>query len=157
MRKGFTLIEVIVSVAIMSVVVLALLAAFDAGQTLYSSNVKIMDMMQVVRTPMEAIIKEVRQSKPADVIITNSGAQVQFIVPMTISPVTYSQPISYYVNNNALIREHPPGTTAVIAPNIDSINFILTVNRLEITLQARARLKHQDLVLPVTETVTLRN
>ena len=156
--KGFTLIEVVVSIAIMSVVILALLSAFNAGQTLYSSNAKVMDTMQVVRKPMDAIIKEVRQSRPADIIITNSGTQLQFVVPLTINPVTYSQTISYYVNNNnELVREHPPGVISIIALNIDSSNFALTANRLEVNLQIRADLKHQDLVLPVRETVTLRN
>ncbi|MFH1093095.1 MAG: type II secretion system protein [Candidatus Omnitrophota bacterium] len=156
--KGYTLIELVVSIAIMSVVILALLAAFDAGQTLYSSSVKVMDVMQVVRKPMDAIIKEVRQSKPTDIMITNSGAQIQFVIPLGINPVTYSQTISYYVNNsNELVREHPPGIISVIAVNIDSINFLLTANRLEVNLQVRANLKHQNLVLPVRETVTLRN
>lgn len=156
--KGFTLIEVIVSTAIMSVIILALLTACNAGQSAYSSSDKIMDVMQVIRHPVQSMMNEIRQSKPTDVVITNSGAKIQFVIPKTLNPVSYSQDISYYVNaNNQLVREHPLGTTKILASNIDSINFSIAANRLQLNLQARARLKHQDLVLPVSEIITLRN
>lgn len=156
--KGFTILEVVISAAILGVVVIALLNVFDSGNKLYSSSVKVMDVMQVVRKPMNEILKEVRQSKAEDIAITNSGAKIDFIVPLNINPVTYSQSISYYLDqNNQLIREHPPGVTSIVARNIASLNFSLTSNRLDVALQAQANLKHSTLVLPVSETVTLRN
>ncbi len=154
---GFTLIEILISILVLSVIIFALFSIFEVGRNAYYSNDALINVQQVARKTMSDMESELRQSRASGITISNGGARIDFTVPRTLSPVTYSSNISYYLSNNRILREHPAGTANIIAVNIDSLNFSLSGNILSITLQARGDLKNQDITLPLKETIRLRN
>ncbi|MCG2711608.1 MAG: prepilin-type N-terminal cleavage/methylation domain-containing protein [Candidatus Omnitrophica bacterium] len=158
MKKGFTLVEVLVSILLLCFIVGALIAVFTMGRNVYDSNEGMLDMQRIVRQSIEGMIRELRQSRAADIIIGGGGATISFIVPISVDPLTNSSSIQYYVDaNNQLVREHPSGTLQVLAVNVDSLNFTLNGNMLDIVIQAAIDLRQQDLIFTVRERISLRS
>lgn len=156
--KGFTLVEVMVSTLLLAFMIGALIAVFNMGRNVYDSNEGMMDMQRIVRQSIEGMTRELRQSRQADIVIGGGGSTVSFIVPVSIDPLTYSSSIQYYLDaDNQLIREHPAGTIQVLAIDVNSVNFSLNGNILDITVQATIDFKQQDLIFTVRERVSLRS
>lgn len=167
MKRGFTLIEVLVSIAILSIVITGIFAVLNLGDMTWHSDMGLVDLQQQARQAMERMVKEIRQSRASDIAITepgpNAGSRIQFRIPLdiTTSPVNYSDFIIYYRNiNNQLIREYQ-GTTKVLANYINSLNFSLSGNIVEIQLSAQKTVRNRTLSFPLsgalTEQVKLRN
>ncbi len=155
---GFTLIELMVSTLLLTFIIGALIAVFNMGRNVYDSHEGMLDMQRIVRHSIEGMIRELRQSRAADINIGGGGATISFVVPISIDPLTNSSAIQYYVDaNNQLIREHPIGTLQVLAVNVDSVNFTLNGNMLDIVVQATIPLKQQDLTFTVRERISLRS
>ncbi len=158
MKKGFTLIEVLVSVLLLTFIVGALIAVFNMGRDVYDSNEGMMDMQRVVRQSIGGMIRELRQSRIADITIGGGGSTISFIVPISVDPLTNSSSIQYYVDaDNQLVREHPAGTLQVLAINVDSVSFTLNGNILDVAVQATIDLKQQDLTFTIHERISLRS
>ncbi|MBU1044159.1 MAG: hypothetical protein KJ915_07160 [Candidatus Omnitrophica bacterium] len=155
--KGFTLVELMVSVLIMTGMVIGLLAAFEVGRNVYDSNQGLMEKQRIIQQTMGAIVKEIRQSKLADITISNGNTRIDFIIPTSVNPLTNSSNIRYSILNNQIVREHPPGNQQVLAINVDSLMFDLSGNLLEIEIQARISLRTGDMLFTVKEKVSLRS
>ena len=158
MNKGFTLVELMVSTLLLTFIVGALIAVFNMGHNVYNSNEGMLEMQRVVRQSIGGMIKELRQSRAADISIGGGGATVSFIIPISVNPLTNSSSIQYYVDaNNQLIREHPAGTLQVLALNVNSVNFTLSGNILDIVVQATIDLRQQDLIFTIRQRLSLRS
>jgi prepilin-type N-terminal cleavage/methylation domain-containing protein len=158
MRKGFTLVELVVSVVLLSLMIGALVAIFNMGHNVYYTNEGMLDMQRIVRQSMENMIRELRQSQAADITIGGGGTTISFVIPISIDPLKNSSSIQYYVDtNNQLIREHPVKSQQVLATGINSINFTLTGNILDIVVRGVIDLKNEDLNFTVRERITLRS
>ncbi|MFH2137485.1 MAG: hypothetical protein ABII88_03120 [Candidatus Omnitrophota bacterium] len=155
--KGFTIAELMVSLCIMMFLFIGLYATFDIGSTINESCSGWFDVQHTLRRAVGGMEKELRQSSSGNVNITNGGAKISFRVPQNINPVTYSNTISYYLNGNQLIREHPPGTQQVLSGNFDAISFVIAGNSVSVSLQIRKQLKHDDIVVAWSKNVSLRN
>ena len=155
---GFTLVELMVSMLLLTFIVGALIAVFNMGRNVYDSNEGMMDMQRIVRQSIGGMIREARQSRVADITIGGGGTTISFIIPISLDPLTDSSSIQYYVDaNNQLIREHPAGALQVLAVNIDSLSFTLNGNILDIVVQATIDLKQQDLTFTIRERISLRS
>jgi hypothetical protein len=117
---------------------------------------------------MQGMLREIRQSKPSDTTLSESGSRVDFIIrDFTVDPeVVYS--LSYYKNvNNQIIRENPPGTTKVLANQIKDLCFCwdaassscgLTCSDLfPVRLEAAKSVGQKTLLFSLIEKVRLRN
>jgi len=155
--KGFTLVELMVSVLIMTGMVIALFASFEAGRNVYDSNQGLMEKQKFVQQTMSAIVKELRQAKSADIAVSNGNTQIDFVIPTSVNPLTTSSNIRYSISNNQIIREHPPGVQQVLAINVDALTFTLNGNLLEIEIQAHIVLRSEDLDITIKEQVSLRS
>jgi len=155
--KGFTLIELLISVIIMGFLVWGLLYVFQVGRAVYDSNVGLMDMKKMARQTMQSMVKELRQAKVSDISISAGSSQVDFILPKSINPITYSKNIRYSVDNNRLIREHPPGNQQILATGIDALTFTINGNMLEIELSVKFLYKKHQADFTLKETIALRS
>jgi len=155
--KGFTLVELMVSMLIMTGMVITLFAAFEVGRNVYDSNQGLMEKQRIIQQTMGAMVKEIRQAKLADITVSNGNTQIDLIVPKTVNPLTNSSNIRYSISNDQIVREHPPGMQQILAINVDSLTFNLSGNLLEIEIQARVRLRTGDMVFTVKEKISLRS
>lgn len=168
MRKGFTFIEILISVLILSSIIAGVLAILTIGQKTWDDNSGLLDLQQQTRACVNGMVNEVRQAAvvPAP---SNNGSKIVFTIPTDITP-TYSQDIAYYLCNdtypcnlcnNCIIREHPAGNLKIIANDIDSLNFSLIGTKvLQIQVKAKKTVKQRVITFPqepLTEKVRLRN
>lgn len=125
LARGFTLLETLVSLAILGVITAGIYMVLNVGNRSYKSDMGLLDLQQEVRQAMSGMIRELKQSNSSTITISNAGARIDFKVPtdITTSPVTYSDFIAYYISNNQLLREHPAGTFRVLANDTSNLNF----------------------------------
>ncbi|MDD5746965.1 MAG: prepilin-type N-terminal cleavage/methylation domain-containing protein [Candidatus Omnitrophica bacterium] len=155
--KGFTLVELIVSVAILSFIVIATTSLFSAGHDVFETSSGSLDMQRLIRQSVGGMAQELRQSSRSDIVIAGDGSTIECRIPTAIDPLTKSDTISYRLVNNQLVREHPAGTQKVLALNIDSLTFSLDDAVLSIQVQARVRMHKREVSFTIQERVTLRS
>ncbi|MGD9015047.1 MAG: prepilin-type N-terminal cleavage/methylation domain-containing protein [Candidatus Omnitrophota bacterium] len=152
--KGFTLIEVLVVVAILSIVIAAIYVVLNIANVTYNLDLGILDLQQNARIAMDWMIKELRESAPGDVSIGAGNDDITFDTPNESN-------IRYYLDTgqDQIIRKYPPGTERIIANDIGNLNFTLVGNLLEIQITARKPQtpQRQDLTFLLKEKVRLRN
>ena len=124
--RGFTLVEILVSLLILSVVLAGIFAVLNVGQMNWNSSMSSLDLQQQVRQAMDGMSKEIRQSSFSNITINPDQGAINFTVPIdiTTNPITYSSTINYYLNDNSqIVREHPSGTTKILANDISNLSF----------------------------------
>lgn len=149
--KGFTLVEILVSVAILSFVVAGIFMVLNIADKSWHSDMGLLDLQQQARQAMDGMVREIRQSDSSDITITNNGGRVEFYIP------DVSNAISYYLENNQIIREHPLSTKKILANDVNSLNFSLLSQVLEIQMEARKTVLQRELSLSLKEKARLRN
>lgn len=129
-KSGFTLVELMISALIMTVMVSAIFAVLQAGDTVFHFDSGKLDLHQEGRRAMDVMSRELRQTSPSSVTISSGGSRVDFQLPLNITadPIVYSQNVGYYLSGNQLVREHPAGTTEIIGNNITDLGFCCRVN-----------------------------
>ena len=173
MKRAFTIIEMLFSCVIVMVLIGGILIMASAGNKGWSTEVGLLDLHQQARQAMHGMVREIRQGD-AMFFGSTSGEIIEFRIPRDLStdPVSYYQPISYYLSNEQIIREHPAGTTNVLANNIKSLNFCFWdgvdccdpstescsgLNSLEISLEAEKEIRSRAVSFSIREEVKLRN
>lgn len=173
-RRGFSLIEIMISAAILSLVILGILGILQFADMTWHSDMGLLDLQQAGRQAMDGISREIRRADPLrNVTMAIDGTSIQFYIP------DYADSITYSLSNNQIIREHPGGTNRVLANDISSLGFCwlhtdgsCTTNRdcselcsksylAQVQLRAGKTVKQRQLVFPLagplTEQVRLRN
>lgn len=116
--RGFTLVEVLVAAGILGFLILAILGILIIGDRVYNDDVGLLDLQQQLRLVMDGMTRELRQNDSSqNITISNGGAMISFYIART------SGPVSFYLSNNRIIREHPAGTTSIVANNINDLSF----------------------------------
>jgi prepilin-type N-terminal cleavage/methylation domain-containing protein len=120
MKKGFTLIEILVSLTIVSFIIAGICGLLSVGNVAYNNDMYLLDLQQQARQAMEGMTRELRQAKIEIgrlITITDGGRRIEFYIP------GFSNPIRYYLQSNQVLREHPLGTNKVLANDISELNF----------------------------------
>lgn len=150
-EKGFTLAEILVSVAIVLFVFLGVYEVLNVGNISWFTDMGMLDLQQEARLAMDGITREIRQSSPYDVSITNGGQKVEFYIP------DVSNSISYFIQNSQLVREHPIGTEKVLSGDLTSLDFSLASDTVTIQLTVGKTAQNRNLSFSLAERVRLRN
>ena len=143
-EKGLTFIEVVLSLAIFSVLSLILYQAFSMGSKSLDTTSAQSRVNGETRVGMERITKELRSARYSDATVVQSD-QLQFKVPQSISPegdITWSGWIQYElggIDGEQLLREDvSSGDTTVLANRVSSLQFVKNSNPDTVTINLTA-------------------
>jgi prepilin-type N-terminal cleavage/methylation domain-containing protein len=163
MKRGFTLVEILVSSAVMAVIAGVIYAVLDIGNLSGRQDAGLIDLQQQARLCMDGMTREIRQNKAADITISDpgpaSGAEITFKVPGS------SYCYNYSLSNGRVIRrilncaDSAELAQAAIANDINSLEFSISVNLVEIRLSAAKTVNKRQLCFPApceTPAKTLR-
>ncbi len=155
--RGFTLLEILVSVGILSFLIAGIFAVLNVGDMNWHLDMGLLDLQQQARQTMNGMIRELRQSK-ASAITVNSTSDISFSVPPQTYGDTWIGPIRYYLDTQTQqIKREYTSATKILANNINSLNFSLSGNIMQIQLGAAKTVKQRALSFFLTEKVRLRN
>lgn len=174
MKRTFTLIEILFSCVVVMVLIGGVIAMLNSGNKGWSTEVELLSLHRQARQAMHGMVRETRQSQASDITISSAGARIQFQIPQDLfsGATSYYQPIDYFLNNGQIIREHPTGTTQVLANDIKTLNFCFWdgvdccdpntedcsgLDTLEVSLEAEKTIRGRVLFFSIREEVKLRN
>jgi len=166
--RGFTLLEILISFTIMSLIVAGIFAIINVAEMSWNSDMAFLDIQQQVRLAMDGMTREVRQTKPSQITVSGGGGRIDFLLP---KPTTGDYLIGYYLQGGRIIREHPTGTTKILANYINTLSFCCCLNEdcthyctncsnanaLRIQIQGTKTMRGRTATFPLTEKVMLRN
>lgn len=145
--------EILVSVAILGLLIAGIFAVLNIAEMSWHSDMGLLDLQQQARLAMDGMVREIRQNKASDIIIPdNSGVEIKFKIPD--SPYCFK----YSLNNYEILRdisdECLPFTSLLLEPkvlanDINSLNFSLSGNIVEIQLRAKKTVQRRELCFPV--------
>ncbi len=156
MKKGFTLPELMITIAIFSVIAIGIYNTLGGGSRSYYMEVTHLELQQQARNALNRMVHEMREASRASVTVTVLSATSDRIVFNTPS----SLGVQYYLSGNNLVREFPTGTIKPVASNIAYLKFTPTPSTNPATLKIDT---HSDktflgtMSFHLTETVKLRN
>jgi len=116
-KGGFTLVEVLISTALLALLLAGMYGVLTVGEVIYRDDMNTLDLQQGVRQAMDGMLREIRQSGPLNITIDGSGERVDFSIPQV------DNEISYYLQGGQIIREHPANTLKILANDIGTVNF----------------------------------
>lgn len=149
--KGFTLVEMMVSVAIFGLLFLAIFAILTAGNNVFQRDAIYLELQQNTRNGMDRIVREVRESRSSVITVEAANAdRISFNTPNETG-------IRYYLSSGALIREYPSGTRKTLATGLGRLKFIKTAKLLTIDLRGEKIYQGGTFSFPLIESVRLRN
>ena len=152
-KSAFTLVEVMVSMTLLSVICLGVYGVLQTGNSIFSRDINLLDMQQQARNAADRICREIRQSS-SHVITANINATTNDRLAFTTPTMINAQ---YYLSGTNLIREYPAGTTRIIASNIALLKFVLTGSLLEVQIRADKLSYGNTVSFLLTERTRLRN
>lgn len=160
-RGGFTLIEILISMAILSLVMGGIYGVFNTADKTYNEDMGLVDLQQETRQAMDSMLREIRQaSRPYANI--NANGSLTFSIP-TMLNITYQLDTS----SHQIIRQLA-GINKVLSNDIQSLSFCwwdgascctsgcgnLEVLQVSIT---SAKVARRPVTFSLTERVKLRN
>ncbi len=148
-RGGFTFIEVILSVALLGFIAVSIYGVLSVGDMTWRTEMSLMGIQQEVRLAIDGMSRELRQAET--ISDPDGGSTISFTIP------NVSENISYYLSNSQIIREHPAGTTKILAKDISSLSFDKSSNEVTISLTAVKTARGRSLQFALTQKVRLRN
>lgn len=174
MTRAFTLLELLVSSAILAFIVGGVIAVAIIADRAWNKDMTLTQLTQEARQAIDGMTKELRETQANYISIPQTLDSIQFNIPTSLNPVTFStNPIKYYLNvNHQIVRESPPGANPmVLANNIESLNFCCGngvcnedcngATVVQIQVSATKTVRQQELRFPLNgqliEKVRLRN
>ena len=161
-KKAFTFIELLVAVAIASILFLATSMVIVSGHRIYSGVLGSIDLRQHVRNGMDRIVREVRESNGSKVTldqINQGSSEISFTGPRYKNQQGVLCPVRYYLSDRKIIREYPPNTLTVVAIDIDRLSFIKDEGApvVQISIESSKDVQGKLLTFVLTQKVRLRN
>lgn len=137
-KSGVTLVELIVSMAIMLIVMGIIGAIFSSGAKCYKSEMSRVSIEDESRRALNEICRGIREAQNIQ-IINNSNATVKglsgtSILCAEITPYDNKAPYEYIINNNNLIKYYSKDSYVKVASEINKIT-ILYNNSYDITVE----------------------
>jgi MSHA biogenesis protein MshO len=154
-RRGYTLLEAIVTLLLLSVVLLGVYGVLQTGNTVFMKDITLLDMQQQSRNALDRIVREVRQASSQDIDVNFSGTndRLSFKIPQ----IPTGTLIRYYLSGANLVREYPAGTIVTVASNIDYLKFDATGALLTINARASKTIYSNPVSFLLKTKVRLRN
>ncbi|MCG8430606.1 MAG: prepilin-type N-terminal cleavage/methylation domain-containing protein, partial [Candidatus Omnitrophica bacterium] len=126
MRKGYSLIEVLVSVAILTILAIAVYDVLLVGQDTFYAGIGKVDLQAQVRLSFTWITRELREAGSFNITaLSATDDRLSLDTPNEIG-ILYYRDITD-ANGDGLttqvIREYPSGTRRVVANSITSLTF----------------------------------
>ena len=90
------------------------------------------------------------------VIPGDEGDEIHFSLPNFSDPVN-PYDIEYSLIGDEIIREHPAGTTKILARNVNALTFSNSSDLITIRISTTTAAKGRDLSFSLTEKVLMRN
>jgi prepilin-type N-terminal cleavage/methylation domain-containing protein len=122
-KRGFTIIEMLLVAALLSIIILAAFTVLTTGKKSWQVGVVKTELQQEARRAMDVMVRELRNAGAID---TNSfdgnGLSTDFI-KFTLQGAT----VEYEVIANRLERA-PVGLSPVLANDVSSVDFYLSGN-----------------------------
>jgi prepilin-type N-terminal cleavage/methylation domain-containing protein len=150
-KRGFSFVEVLMSVFIFALIAGGVFQIFTIGNTVYSTEMTLLDLQGYVRNAMDRMVREIRASSSVTVTVINADSdRIAFTTPTATG-------IEYYLSGTSLMREFPSGTTRIIGGSIARLKFTLTGSVLKIEIRADQTIAGRPFTFSLTEKVRLRN
>ncbi len=146
-EKGFTLLEAMISIALMGLIAILTLGAFNAGTRAWDVNYTGLRLNKEVRTGIERMTRELRNSDLSRISIPQANT-LQFQVPSAISAngaITWSGWWQYSlggVNGQQVLRQDMSGgggVTTTIANGVTALQFVANANPSTVTITMTAQ------------------
>lgn len=147
-KKGISLVEVLVTLAIFSMMSASLYAAMSVGQNSWETNRVHIELQQEMRKAMEAMINDLRQASNSSIINVPADNQwyptITFRKPtgVTSGSIVWDANTLQFVkggtDSDQLLRVYN-GTTKIMCQYLDSMQFrrqSMSSNTLEVVLRA---------------------
>ena len=147
--KATTLIELFISIAILSVIAAGVLTIFGIADKTWNMNRGLVDLQQEVRPVIDGMLREIRQA--SNITLSDGGARLAFNIP------DVSNNITYYLNGTSIIREHPAGTARALVSDINNLTFSQDLDVVQIQIKATNTVRQKELWFNLTDKVRLRN
>ncbi|MFC1514761.1 PilW family protein [Candidatus Omnitrophota bacterium] len=171
LTPGLSLVEVIVSIAILSIIAGFVFSALVIGERSWRSDMGLLDVQEQARQGMHGMVREIRQkNRTTDITITTTTQSNDTIIFFMTNVTNLTK---YYLSNNTIWREHNSTDTSLpnpraLAHNIANLNFkcgsggswtdCSTVAYVEIEINAiKTGPTQRNASFNVTERVHLRN
>jgi len=161
-NPGFTLVEVMIAVAIFTGIMVSLFSVLEIGRGSYYGEIALMDLQQSARRAVDGIVRELRNSRQGNVSITGAGGRISFFINASANP------ISYYQNGTRLVREHPAGVFLTAGTALNNVSFCCihggacdldcaSAPAVQVNLSFNKTVLRRPLSLTVKDRVRLRN
>ncbi len=126
-EKGFTLFEMMVSVAIFSIITMLVGMILQGGEEQVQLAGLKMNLQESTRESLYQMGLEIRESSPSRIAIGSGGSALTFQIPANVSNsgvITWSNPITYQRGGNGtqLVRISG-GQTTILANDIQNVTF----------------------------------
>ncbi len=128
--KAFTLIEVLVAMAIFILLMTAVFAFLLVGEQSWHTGSGLLDLQQQARLALDGMAREIRQAKveieedkDITIISTDYGSSIEFYMEDVTNSIKYSLEIDPENEDNRQIIRKYGTNTKIIANNIQSIDF----------------------------------
>jgi type II secretory pathway component PulJ len=153
-QKGFTILEAVMSLTILSFLLLGVYGVLHTGNIVYTKDSYLLEMQQQARSAMDRIVRDIREGSSPVITTINSS----------VDTLTFNTPSStgaqYYLSGATLMRRPSTnGAAAPVASNISLLKFTDSSPVLEIRTQASKSLYDNTLTIsfPLREKVRMRN
>lgn len=161
--RAFSLAELLVSIAILTIISAAVLMVMNFGDRAFHMDSGLLQLQQEARRATEAIARDLRSAHTKS--IDASGAVITFSTPSSSGAKFYRDTV-----NNRLIREFPAGTTQVVGNHITALSFCCWhddtstcttdcsgSNLVSLDLTSSNNIRGRDLSFSLRERVNTRN
>ena len=128
--RAFTIVELLVAMLIFSLILGGIFGIVLVADKSWDSTLGMLGLVQEIRQGMDGMTREARQSSFNQAVVSIGGERLDFFT------LGSGSVISYYAQNNQLIREYPVGTTKVLANHISHISFVSSASMLQIQITA---------------------
>jgi len=160
MDKGFTLMEVLISVAILSIIFAASYAVLLTGHNTWFVGLDMSELQSQLRLGSSYIIREFREATVFSITPVDADDDTLVFTTPSETAISYYRDINDLNNDgltNQIIREYPSGTRRVVANNISSLRFSSSGELLQVNMAAAKTSKGRTLQVSLAEKVRARN
>ncbi len=148
---GYTLVEILLSLAILSFLLLCAYGVLQTGNAVTVKDNALMTAQQQARNALDRIVREGRGSSTTAITVINADSdKITFTIPAATG-------VMYYLSGTNLVREYPAGTTVNVANSIGRLKFTVSGSLLQVDLRADVSTFGQNVSFPLVEKVRLRN